>query len=196
MPEQPLDYATPPPSDAARHVRRVILAALVFIVVAVVVAVLPSLSRRSSNTDPILRCRSNLRQIGLALNLYAIRADALPPTLQPVFDDPDHGLFAPDLACLATRTIDESGSTASQSNRSISYVYVAGGLRPSQLSPAVVLAYEPLERHGGKRMNVLFGDYRVETLVDAGPATKSQIDDLIRQAAEGIKPVVLSPLPR
>jgi len=150
----------------------------------------------------LLRCKNNLRQIGMALHLYASRDGALPHTLQLLFDEPEYAFSTGDFLCTSSAvspvlpTGRESSPTSLQRAGGASYVYVAGGLKLNEMSPDIVLAYEPPENHGGKMMLVLFGDCRVETLVDGGPVTKSRIDDLIRQAERGIKPVVLSPLPR
>jgi hypothetical protein len=44
----------------------------------------------------------------------------------------------------------------------LSYVYVAGGLTTSDVTPKMVLAYENPHNHLDEGMNVMFGDYRVQ----------------------------------
>lgn len=161
-PSVPLEYASP--SASRPWVRRAAYATVVAVVLVLLTAVLlPSLNR-SSDHPAYIRCSSNLRSIGQAVQMYA---------------NENRGVFPPDFAtllltqdvtsevfvCYATNDERAEGPTTQaiadqlSAGGHLSYVYTGKGM--TLKSPAnAVLAYEPLTNHGNG-MNVLFADGRV-----------------------------------
>ena len=158
----PLGYAPPPASRP--WVRRAAYATVVAVVLVLLISVLlPSLNR-SSHHPAHIKCSSNLRSIGQAVQMYANENRGLFP--------PDFGtlLITQDLTsevfvCYSTNDVRADGPTMQavaeklSAGGHLSYVYTGKGMTLN--SPAnAVLAYEPLSNHGDG-MNVLFADGRV-----------------------------------
>jgi prepilin-type processing-associated H-X9-DG protein len=133
-----------------------------------------------------IRCASNMRQIGLGLQMYAAaNGGRLPNRIEEVLLTQD--LTADVFVCAESGDSPAPGPTKQEqsallsSGGHLSYVYVANG----QTNPGsdVVLVYEPLAHHGGA-VNVLFGDGHVEALGQA------EAIDLIRRAGAGERPLI------
>ena len=106
--------------------------------------------------NPRIRCLSNLRNIGVALMMYAQKNDGVYPARLEDARLPQ--LPADMLAC----------PVSTPENRII-YVYLAAGMKKSSLAPKAILAYEPTPIHGKSNSprasaNVLFADGHVESL--------------------------------
>jgi hypothetical protein len=119
---------------------------------------------------------SNLRQIGLAIQMYANdNAGRLPPDLATTMVAED--LISEVFVCPSTNDDRAAGPTTQALLQEFakpghcSYI-LASPLPPTwnALSPAHVLAYEPAGNHFGTGTNILFGDGRCELLPDAKAA--------------------------
>ncbi len=114
-----------------------------------------------------MNCASNLRQIGLALTVYAQNNDeAFPPNFDVLYPD-DEGYLdnARVFSCPSHpsewQKIEETGEVRSEWT---SYVYVAG--LTNEDDAACVLAYDRFENHAEDGVNVLFLDTHVEWTPD------------------------------
>jgi prepilin-type processing-associated H-X9-DG protein len=130
---------------------------------------LPSLGAAKERTLRV-KCCSNLKQIGTAIQLYL---------------DDSHGIFPPDLGLLLTQTdlsaqvlvcpaSDEEPAEGPdpkavaqkvlKEKGHLSYIYVYPGpeMTSGKISVDYILAYEPLANHLQEGMNILFGDGHVE----------------------------------
>jgi prepilin-type processing-associated H-X9-DG protein len=127
---------------------------------------LPSLNRAREAANRV-KCASNLRQIGLAVQMYANDNNgAFPPDFPTLYK---HGNLQPQvLICPATNHTAATGTPSFQLGKDLSYVYVGQGLTIT--APMnVVIAYEQPGDHTpgqttGPRSggNVLFADGHVE----------------------------------
>lgn len=113
----------------------------------------PAMSRARQQAL-VCRCLANLRQIGLAMELYA---------------DGHAGNYPPNLDVLVkqgyvTTNVLVCPAATSQSN-GFSYTYIPVQSRRSDSGD--ILVYEPLTNHGGQSGNVVFVGGRVEHLTAA-----------------------------
>lgn len=122
-------------------------------------------SYSSSCTSPRVRCAANLKQIGLAMQLYANENKGLYPPR------PEDLLLTQDITtdifvCPSTNDTWATGATTQQAAANLSagghdsYIYLGAG-KNSNTPANVVLVYEPLQDHGNG-MNVLFADGHVD----------------------------------
>ncbi len=113
-----------------------------------------------------VKCASNLRQIGKAIQLYANDnggryPDSLPVLLVTV------DLSAHPLVCPASDDEPATGTNKEEILKQLtkpghtSYVYLGKGMTTSTPDDAVV-AYEPLQNHDGDGGNVLYADGHAE----------------------------------
>jgi prepilin-type processing-associated H-X9-DG protein len=135
---------------------------------------LPSLCR-SSETANRVKCGSNLRQIGQAIALYAqAHGGHYPPSLAVLLLTED---ITPEVMICASSNDEKSAAAdtagvvaelaAAEANapgykHCLSYVYAGTALTEKAPTQTTIVAYEPLENHGGDGTNVLFGDGHVE----------------------------------
>jgi prepilin-type processing-associated H-X9-DG protein len=135
---------------------------------------LPSLCRAREPANRV-KCGSNLRQIGQAIALYAQgHGGQYPPSLAVLFSTED---ISAEVMICASSSDEKSAATdmkgveaevaAAEGNtpghkHCLSYVYVGKGLTERTATERTIVAYEPLENHGGQGVNVLFGDGHVE----------------------------------
>jgi prepilin-type processing-associated H-X9-DG protein len=139
-----------------------------------VAVMLPSLCR-SSETANRVKCGSNLRQIGQAIAFYAQKhGGQYPPSLAvlPSFEDitsdvmicpssNDERATGNDVPGVVAELAAAEGNSPGHKH-CLSYVYAGRALRQGTAKEMTVVAYEPLENHGGAGTNVLFGDGHVE----------------------------------
>src|SRR5205085_1349876 len=119
------------------------------------------------------KCGSNLRQIGLAIQMYIDdNRGRLPPDLATVMTTQD--LTSEVFVCPSTA--DERAAGPSTQALLAEFAkpghcsYVLASPLPKMwnaVKPAHVLAYEAAGNHYGGGTNVLFGDGRCERLTDA-----------------------------
>lgn len=144
--------------------------AALLLVAASIMALLPSIPRDGDSAWRV-KCASNLRQIGIAMELYA----------------KDHQGNAPDsFATLLSNTdlvpevfLCSQGAARMPPNRTAftgspadcDYVYLADGVT-LPASADTILAIERDTNHEDGNMNVLFGDGRVEWMPRRGVTTK------------------------
>jgi hypothetical protein len=108
-----------------------------------------------------LNCASNLRQISIALQVYAAGNNGqFPDTLASLVSS---NLLRPDaLICPAANSAKSAGLPATVTPATVlsSYNYLGKGMTTAAASnPQTVIAYEPLENHGAsKGMHVLYAN--------------------------------------
>jgi prepilin-type processing-associated H-X9-DG protein len=91
------------------------------------------------------QCKGNLRQVGIACQVYAM----------------DKNKFPPDLEALMPKYVDDPRVLQCPARGGAKYVYLPG--RTPTMPANTVLAYEPAGNHGGRGFNVLFVDAHVES---------------------------------
>src|SRR5665213_4345471 len=132
-----------------------------------VLLILPTLGKARPEAQRI-KCASNLKNIGLAIQIYAESHHGhYPATFEELLVTSD---LTPDtFVCPESNDDRAPGDTAAdqashlRDGHYLSYVYVGGKLTTSASNPAsVVVAYEPLTNHHGDGINVLFADGHVE----------------------------------
>jgi hypothetical protein len=112
-----------------------------------------------------VRCMSNLRQIGVVIDMYAKEhGGRLPDSLQEVLLLGEMGPYA--FLCPASDLEPTPGDTPQEQAAHLhedhtSYVYLGKGLK-LPLPADRPIACEPLANHGALGMNILFADSRVE----------------------------------
>jgi prepilin-type processing-associated H-X9-DG protein len=128
---------------------------------------LPALNRAREQGNRV-KCASNLRQIGLAVQMYAnSNKGNFPPDLPTLVKS--QGVGGNTLVCPSTNQTPASGTPSFQLGKDLSYVYVGKG-RNFTAQSDVVIAYEPPSDHtpgltgAGSGGNVLFADGHVEFL--------------------------------
>jgi prepilin-type processing-associated H-X9-DG protein len=139
---------------------------------------LPSLNRARETANRV-KCASNMRQVGLAIQLYA---------------NENKGKYPPDLGTLVLTQditgqvfICPSGSNgdarlagmkpedaAKWVNEHSDYVYLGKGM-DARTGAEIVVLYEKADAHGGQGMNMLFGDGHVE--FQMMPSAMKMIED-------------------
>lgn len=132
---------------------------------------LPSLNRARDQAR-IVACSSDLRQIGLAMTMYANDhngrypqrlGELLPYTngSPAIFICPAAGDELPDMHNMRA---DELSEWIDHHGR---YVYLADGKRAQEITANDMLVCEHGDNHAGQGMNVLYGDGRVQWIRDA-----------------------------
>ena len=149
-------------------------------------------NRPRGDGTPRLKCASNLRQIGQALQMYGANEHGrLPDDLWTLLSTQD--LSPAVFVCPVTNDDPASGATTQELAADfakpghVSYVYLGKGLTESQLDGNTVVAYEPLSNHGNTGMTVLFGEGNVEWVQGA------LAQSILSQASSGHRPVKLPP---
>jgi prepilin-type processing-associated H-X9-DG protein len=128
---------------------------------------LPSLNHSRGDGPGRMKCASNLRQIGQAVQMYANEnRGAFPPDFPTLLlsQELTSGLFV----CQSTDDERADGPTTAAiaaqltAGGHLSYVYTGRGMTVHSPAGAVV-AYEPLDNHRDGS-NVLFADFKVKWL--------------------------------
>jgi prepilin-type processing-associated H-X9-DG protein len=135
----------------------------------------PLVHERTREEASRVKCASNLRQIGQALQLYASdHGGHYPDDLLTLLINED--LTPGNFICPSSNDMRASGATTREIEDDFkrpsrcSYTYFGKGLS-IPIPENRVIAAEPLENHDGEGMNILFGDGRVE-FVDKQDAEK------------------------
>jgi prepilin-type processing-associated H-X9-DG protein len=140
------------------------------------------LYHRSHASADRIRCQSNLRQIGQALQMYANEnGGRLPDDFSTLLLKED--LIPAVFTCPRSDDVPAEGSTPQEQAENLkkpdhcSYRYFGKGLS-LPLADDRILALEPLENHEREGINVLYGDGHVDW-VPSPPA-----EDLLRRMTE------------
>ena len=128
----------------------------------------PPMSSRAT-ANPV-KCRANLMQIGLAMQLYANENKGqFPPRPEDLILTQD---ITPEIfICPSTNDTLAPGATPQQQAANLSagghhsYIYLGAG-KNSSVASTVILVYESPSNHKG-RFNALYGDGHVEFLTGA-----------------------------
>jgi prepilin-type processing-associated H-X9-DG protein len=167
----------------------VVLGSISLIVWTIALFSLPPAVIKARRAAMYVQCASQLRQIGMAAQMYAIQNRGfLPATLDDIVAP---GLLPVQVLICPAAKGDASKPPASRGKfGNYSYVYLGAGRRIQSIpSPAnTPLAYEPPTNHAGDRgeINVVYVDGHVELLT--GPAAQ-----LVRALAPGSSPPSSSP---
>lgn len=136
-----------------------------FISTMLIAILLPSLNRAREQANRI-KCASNLRQVGQAIQIYANENKGqFPDTIDQLMLTGDLGPEA--LVCPTSNDTIAPGTTPHEHVASLatpghlSYVYVGKGLT-YRAGADVVVAYEPPANHRNDGMNVLYADGHVD----------------------------------
>ena len=150
--------------------RAVFLGGGQLVLVGLVALLLPSMGRAREPANRI-KCASNLRQVGQALQIYANDYGGMyPPSFDELLVYGD--LFPEAFVCPSSDDVTATGATTRAMLANLhrpgfcSYVYAFDGqtLAATTLTPKHVLAYEDLTNHDRRGMNVLYGDGSVQWL--------------------------------
>jgi prepilin-type processing-associated H-X9-DG protein len=191
-PLEPLDYEQKGRGSARLkgwHVRLLVFLSLAICVLAVGWLLNPQIGSREQS--PRVKCASNLRQIGLAIQMYANENKGQPP--------PDLGtvLVTQDLTsevfvCPSSADERAGGPTTQAILQDLAKPghcsYILASPLPgnwSAVTPDHVVVYEPLNNHGSAQnggANVLFGDGHAEWM------PKVQVDYLVAELKAGYNP--------
>lgn len=146
-----------------------------------------------------VKCASNMRQIGMAISMYANVHGQRPSSLQELL----HIMAVEDtgtevLTCPATEAIKAPGPTsrewiaqvADRPDDHLSYIFVPGGVRIAP-GDGLVILYEPLSNHDQDGINVLYEDGHTEFL-----PSKLALDAMNRiEVAATTRPAITPPSP-
>jgi prepilin-type processing-associated H-X9-DG protein len=159
--------AEPRAGGAGKSRAGIVLGVVSLVAWTIVTLALPSAIIKARRRAMYVQCASNLRQIGMAAQMYAIQNRGfLPATL----DDIVTPSFVPVqvLICPAANGDPTKPPASSGKFGNYSYVYLGAGRKiQSILSPSTTpLAYELPTNHAGDHgeINVLYVDGHVETL--------------------------------
>ncbi len=160
---RPLSYATPRPRR--RGLGRLLAICFAGFCLVFAAAVLSSGHPQSRAPALVVQCASNMRQIGLAMMMYANEhGGAFPESLHEILEKED--ITAEVFVCPSSNDTRAVGPTTRavldefDSPGHCSYIYLGKGLN-DQCDPGTPVLYEPPSIHHGG-MNVLFADGHVE----------------------------------
>lgn len=141
-----------------------------------------------------IKCSSNMRQIGLALVMYANENhDCFPPDLPTLLRNEE--ITAHIFICPSSDDDVDSSTTQPSADSVIpgtshcSYIYFPDpALRATTVSPGRIMLIEPTSNHDGDGMNVLYADDHVDWL------EKKEADRVLAQLLIGHNPPATQPL--
>jgi prepilin-type processing-associated H-X9-DG protein len=123
---------------------------------------LPSLNR-ARETANLVKCASNMRQIGQAMLLYANQNNGMYPPDLTTLGKTDGTLSTNIFVCPSGIDTPAQDWAHLATGGHLSYIYSGNGMTTAAL-PNTILLYENPAEHAGRGMNVLFGDGHVEFL--------------------------------
>lgn len=191
--------AKSPPSRSRR--KWVIVGGLVLLVLFVVGALLITSLNRAIAIANSTGCAQNLRQLGLALKIYADAHDGtLPANWQDLANNTDlipQAFICPDDygdGPAAGNTVAAWASHVDQPpGAHCAYIYTGQGTNMTYLQ-ADLLAFEHIGGHQGQGVNLLFADGHVELLsISASTKDRAQYDHILADFAAGVRPLRLRP---
>lgn len=134
------------------------------------------MARQTANQ---VQCASNLKQIGLAIQLYAdANNGAYPDTIEELAAT--HSLTGAVYDCPSTSAAPPTTSSPQALAGKIEYIYVGKGMS-GHIEPKTVIAYEPTSNHGSGS-NMLFADGAVDFI------TGARATQMIQQIKAGQNP--------
>jgi prepilin-type processing-associated H-X9-DG protein len=144
-------------------------------------------ARYGRHRSNIVKCSSNLRQIGQGIALYASdNGGKFPTQLGQLITDGD---INPEvLVCPDSDDTKATGATTQQilanfaKKGHCSYVYLGAGMTSKTVLADTVVAHENIADHIGGGMNVLFGDGHVDWL------GKNEATYLLKELQDGHNP--------
>jgi hypothetical protein len=187
----PLEYAGPLPAESRRGFRPPITLVVLFFLAVLGWLFFDSLgpsggAREQANR---VKCQSNMRQIGEAIEAYASsHGGRFPDDLGTVLADAD----LPPIEFICPSSKDTPAPTVATAQAMAaglrqpghcSYVYIGKGLTTDTITPDMIVMLEPLSDHRGDGMNVMFGDFHVEWFA------KPDGQAILNQVASGVRPV-------
>jgi prepilin-type processing-associated H-X9-DG protein len=194
-PTPPLEYRNPMHMRQPRWFRLMIgwTAGVMFVVLLLISCLLPSLGRARESANRV-KCASNLRQLGTAVQLYANEnRGQLPPDWPALLTTQD---LVPECFICPSRDLDRATGPNLQavvasmlSGEHLGYVWTGHGLQQRDLTATTVLAFDfenhmPKDAARNTGMNVLFGDGSVE-FVDESTAKA-----IWAQFIAGVRPIL------
>jgi prepilin-type processing-associated H-X9-DG protein len=186
-----LDYAGGPLRKRSWQITWVGWTIVLLIVMALLALLLPTDCGSAPGLDKLVKCASNLQQIGKAVSLYAAdHRGQYPDSFETLLTSEQ--MSSAVFVCPGSSDTPAIGPTAQAQATQLStgghcsYIYVGRGLTAKTVTPDTVVVYEPLANHStGRGINVLFGDGHVDYVV-AQTAGK-----IIAAAATGRFPVTM-----
>lgn len=182
----PLAYATP--ELQRRWPFRVLTISIIGLLVVLVIFVLLPAVNPPHSQAPRVKCSSNMRQIGLAMIMYANQHNGkFPDSLHEILETQDitPGVFV----CPSSNEVRAMGATARAELDDFdrpgrcSYIYLGKGLTDQCDFGTAVLYEPPSIHHGG--MNVLFADGHVEFF--GGPNAQSILKSIANRQPIALK---------
>ena len=199
MDVETLDYAPPPPRQSSSLVRSLLITGIVLLAIFIAFPFLLMQTGRSRPAANIIKCSSNLRQIGLCIQLYAASNDgAFPMRLPDLLLTTE---ITSDVFVCPNTDVDKAvGPTTQQivddladaANNHCSYVYVGNGLNEKTAGPDDVIAFDRGTNHEG-RINVLFADWHVDEIATKPGPPGAVYARLQADMAAGVRPLRLRP---
>lgn len=192
-----LDYAKPAPRYQLSRKGKLLLGGIVVLPTIVAATVLVPSLQRTRCGGPLSSCANNLRQIGLAIQMYAVENKGrAPDSWQRLLESEDIGPEA--FICPAGDGVAAPGATKRQQSANLghgdhcSYFYLGTDAFNEQAMTApanFVIAYElPTTHPDSGWINVLFADIHVEAI------NKADARKLLGLIATGVRPVVWPPV--
>jgi hypothetical protein len=153
---------------------------ILFVIPLLIAILLPSLNRAREIANRV-KCASDMRQIGTAMDLYNNQfTGSYPPDLGTLLKTEQ--LQATVFACPSSQTSVPGNLTPDQAatwvDANSDYVYAGAGLKLG-CDPNTIVLYEKDADHNGDGMNVLFANNQVEFF----PLARAH--QLIQQSANG-----------
>ncbi|MGA2497351.1 MAG: DUF3352 domain-containing protein [Tepidisphaeraceae bacterium] len=130
---------------------------------------MPALGSAKERAERV-KCASNLRQIGLAVQLYRNDKKKYPATLGDLVgeDLPAEVFICPETGKAVPADIaHDKKKYAEWVNANSDYVYLGATMKAADGADKI-LVYEKLENHNGEGVNVLFNDGHVEWMMQEG----------------------------